>query len=134
MRENAGSFTAAVLLDRQTGEEFNIRRYSTSLGREVGCDLVINIDRTISRQHALIQYIDGKYHIQDLSSKNGTRLNGKKLETMSPLRSGDEIMIGLTRLVFVLLPQHNFRSPISSMRTETVIEPVAVPLAPVARV
>ena len=124
MWEDAGS-CIAVLVDRRTGEEFNISRYSTSLGRDLGNDLILNSDKTISRQHALIQYTNGRFHVQDLSSKNGTRLNGAKLGQLTELRNGDEITLGLTQLIFILIPQAIVNIPIPGMRTETLVEAVA---------
>ena len=120
MQDTAGN-SVAILVDRRTGSEFNVSRYSTSLGRDLGCDLVINLDKTISRQHANIVYVDGKFYLQDLQSKNGTRLNGKKVQDRLELRSGDEITLGLTQLIFVLLPSH-FLTPVSEKnRTETLV-------------
>lgn len=124
MRNDANSL--AVLVDRRTGEEFSICRYSTSVGRDMGNDFVINEDKTISRQHALIQFVDGKFHVQDLESKNGTRLNGKRISAMVPLRSGDEISLGLTQLIFILIPKHCVELPVAATRTQTLAEPVVI--------
>jgi len=123
MWENAGS-CIAVLVDRRTGDEFNIRRYSTSIGREIGCDVVLNVDKTISRQHALVQFRDGKFFLQDLVSKNGTRLNGKRVEQLTELRNGDEVTIGLTQLIFVLIPQSLTTVPAASSSSEITAETV----------
>jgi pSer/pThr/pTyr-binding forkhead associated (FHA) protein len=127
MRNDSGSFTA-ILVDRRTGAEFNLCRFSTSLGREPGNDLVINTDKTISRQHALIQYLNGKFHLQDLTSKNGTHLNGSRIEKMTELRNGDEVGLGLTKLIFVLIPECNMNFQVPGARTETIVES-AVPQA-----
>ncbi len=49
----------------------------------------------VSRQHALIDFIDDGYYLQDLGSTNGTRLNGERLRPLKfyPLKSGDNIQI-----------------------------------------
>lgn len=124
MWENAGS-CIAVLIDRRTGEEFNIRRYSTSIGREIGCDVVLNVDKTISRQHALVQFREGKFFVQDLSSKNGTRLNGRKVDHLTELKNGDEVAIGLTQLIFVLIPQSFVSVPAAGSTSEITAETAA---------
>ncbi len=121
MLEDAGS-RIAILVDRRTGEEFNISRYSVSIGREIGNDIVVVTDKTISRQHALIQYINGKFHVQDLSSKNGTRLNGGLVGSLTELKSGDEVACGLTQFIFMFKAQANVGQPILAAITESVPE------------
>lgn len=118
MLEDA-SCSIALLINPSTGEEFNLRRYSTSIGRDLGNDVVLASDKALSRQHALIQFINGSFYVQDLQSKNGTRLNGGAVTTLRPLRSGDEIAVGLTRLVFLLMPSIS-RKWGSEIITETV--------------
>jgi len=56
-------------------------------------------DPNVSRQHAIVEVLDtGEVRITDLESTNGTYLNGVKIDR-AILRSGDEIVIGRTRLV-----------------------------------
>jgi len=70
-----------------------------TLGRTKNCDLPLK-DRTVSRYHAEITKTSDGYHIQDLGSYNGTRINGKLIQT-APLYGGDKVQIGLTRLTFL---------------------------------
>lgn len=124
MQDSAAGNSIAVLVDRRTGSEFNISRYSVTLGREVGNDLVVTLDKTVSRQHANIIYVDGKFYIQDLQSKNGTRLNGTKVLERSELKSGDEITIGLTQMIFVLIPSRYLQVVSSDKnKTESLVRP-----------
>ncbi|MBX9724033.1 MAG: FHA domain-containing protein [Candidatus Obscuribacterales bacterium] len=115
---NEAGNSIAVLVDRRTGQEFNISRYSVSIGREIGNDIVVITDKTISRQHALIQYVNGKFHVQDLSSKNGTRLNGGLIGAMTELKSGDEVACGLTQFIFMLKAENRVGEPIRAAITE----------------
>jgi pSer/pThr/pTyr-binding forkhead associated (FHA) protein len=56
-------------------------------------------DPNVSRQHAIVEVLDsGEVRITDLESTNGTFLNGVKIDR-AVLKSGDEIVIGQTRLV-----------------------------------
>lgn len=56
-------------------------------------------DPNVSRQHAVIEVLDsGDVRLTDLESTNGTLLNGERT-TQALLRSGDEIVVGTTRLV-----------------------------------
>lgn len=63
------------------------------------------IDRTeVSRCHARIRIAGTTASIEDLDSKNGTYLNGRRLEQPAQLASGDEIWLGrsIARLRFVI--------------------------------
>jgi sigma-B regulation protein RsbU (phosphoserine phosphatase) len=63
------------------------------IGRDQNCDVPLE-DTLTSRRHARLYRDDrGRYWLQDLASKNGTLLNGKKIAT-ARIRSGDEIGIG----------------------------------------
>jgi serine phosphatase RsbU (regulator of sigma subunit)/pSer/pThr/pTyr-binding forkhead associated (FHA) protein len=48
---------------------------------------------TVSKQHAAILKIQGKYLIEDVNSRSGTRLNGKRLHSQLPVKDGDLIQI-----------------------------------------
>lgn len=64
------------------------------LGRERTCDLVID-DEQASRQHArLDRRNEGPVVLTDLGSTNGTRLNGRRIESVMTLKVGDDIQIG----------------------------------------
>ena len=75
------------------------------IGRHVGgkirwnnLDLSIyDVDqRSISRRHCRVFHKDGLYYIEDLESRNGTWLNGIRLEpkTPRPVTSRDYIQVG----------------------------------------
>ncbi|MFY9550348.1 MAG: FHA domain-containing protein [Thermoanaerobaculia bacterium] len=64
-------------------------------------DVALWIDHpSVSRRHARILVAGGKATLEDLESKNGTHLNGKKIERRSPLSDGDEVRIGPETMVF----------------------------------
>ena len=68
-------------------------------------DADISIDRTeVSRCHARIVIQGTTATIEDLGSKNGTYLNGERLQQPALLASGDEIWIGrsVARLRFLV--------------------------------
>ena len=50
------------------------------LGREAGCDLIID-DPTVSRRHALLKFRNGKLKVEDLNSKNGTWVDGRRVSS-----------------------------------------------------
>ena len=49
------------------------------VGRSPACDIVIDLP-IISRKHAQIMYHDNSFFVTDLESRNGTYVNGKRLE------------------------------------------------------
>ena len=69
-----------------------------SIGRVVGCDLVID-DTKASRRHARLVVAGGVVEIEDLDSSNGTLLNDKPVQRRM-LRDGDQVKIGKTVLVY----------------------------------
>jgi pSer/pThr/pTyr-binding forkhead associated (FHA) protein len=69
-----------------------------TMGRAAQNDVVIGDEHT-SRLHAVIELIGPVWCVQDLSSLNGTFVNGSRIGRPAPLAPGDEIRIGRTRLV-----------------------------------
>jgi DNA-binding winged helix-turn-helix (wHTH) protein len=60
---------------------------------------------TVSRRHARILVSEGKATLEDLGSKNGTFVHGRRLTMPAPLSDGDEIRLGQVRMTFrVLVP------------------------------
>ena len=55
----------------------------------------------VSREHAVITYQDGALFVEDLTSTNGTRINGFELTPGRSyrLRDGDELEFGRLRVV-----------------------------------
>ncbi|HEY7348267.1 MAG TPA: FHA domain-containing protein [Ktedonobacterales bacterium] len=82
---------------------------ATSIGRQPDSDLSLKEDRRVSRQHAIIHRAPTAYILTDLSSANGTFLNGAMLTEPAILRSGDQIRIGHTELTFIMEPLANRR-------------------------
>src|SRR5882762_8327805 len=69
------------------------------LGRAPENKIVVN-DSAVSRKHAEIVLRDGAYWIQDLKSKNGTKVNGSLIQAPSRLNPGDRIDIGPCQIHF----------------------------------
>jgi len=63
-----------------------------TIGRDPGNDIVLR-DAKVSRHHARIIYERGFYVLHDLSSSNGTFINGKRIR-VAPLTDRAELRIG----------------------------------------
>lgn len=90
----------AVVEGEECGKEFPIGEKGFEIGRAEGSGLCLH-DPEVSKQHARIRAAAGRVLVEDMKSRTGTRVNGVKIDTF-PLRSGDEIEIAGTRMVFRL--------------------------------
>lgn len=79
-------------------QEVAITDLPFSIGRGQSNGLVVSA-REVSRRHALIDYIDGRFIVEDLNSINGLSVNHKARES-AVLKSGDVITIGHLDIVF----------------------------------
>jgi hypothetical protein len=88
-----------VLSGPASGQVFELKRESVSLGRESSNDIVIQGDPTVSRRHAVFEMRGGQPFIVDQGSANGTFVNGARV-TEAVLHPGDEVVLGQTRMRF----------------------------------
>jgi pSer/pThr/pTyr-binding forkhead associated (FHA) protein/uncharacterized RDD family membrane protein YckC len=72
-----------------------------SIGRDPSNDLVLS-DSMVSRRHAILEQREDQYVLRDNNSSNGTLVNGDRLDKETPLRDGDLVAIGSSRLLFQL--------------------------------
>lgn len=80
-------------------ETVELRPGRTVIGRQPSCGIVIQ-DSAASRQHAAIDVGSDSVTIEDLGSRNGTRVNGQRISSPHPLATGDVIGIGALEMVF----------------------------------
>ncbi len=75
------------------------------VGRSQDCDIIIS-DPSVSAQHAEIQILEQGLRLEDLQSKNGTLLNGSRLQEKETrwLQPMDRIQLGRIN-AFVCQPQ-----------------------------
>jgi hypothetical protein len=66
------------------------------IGRDVSCQVMIS-DRQVSRFHARLTMSENGVLLEDLGSKNGTYLNGNRVEEPVILSDGDMIQISLVQ-------------------------------------
>ena len=83
---------------------FGRRRIALELGENIlgrHPDAQVRIDQTsVSRHHARISIRAGKATLEDLDSRNGTFLRGRRLEKPAEIRDGDVIGLGPISMIF----------------------------------
>lgn len=67
-----------------------------TLGRSHHCDCVLS-DPTVSRRHAALSRSGDAWHLRDLHSTNGTRLNGWRVTEPVEVAPGDRVTLGAAR-------------------------------------
>ena len=72
-----------------------------AIGRNHDCSLHLT-DENASQQHARVYLENNAVLIEDLNSLNGTYVNGERIEEPVELLSGDEVIIGTTKLFFIV--------------------------------
>jgi Nif-specific regulatory protein len=89
-----------VVSGRSAGRRYALAAESSALGRDEACEVSL-LDESCSRRHAAVARRGDRFYLRDLGSRNGTFLNGAPLAGEDMLRSGDEIVVGASRLRFV---------------------------------
>lgn len=88
--------------DRQVLVDLGDRERVT-IGRRASSDVPLAWDGAVSRLHAELERVGGDWLVGDDGiSRNGTFLNGERLQGRRRLRDGDTIAIGGTAIVYVV--------------------------------
>ncbi len=75
---------------------------SLIVGRSDTCDIYID-DTKLSRQHFVIENDNGTFYVTDLQSRNGTMLNGIRINSRQQINSGDKILAGLSDIMITII-------------------------------
>ena len=93
----------AKLIQVQTGQEYLVStRRQTRVGRETpGFEIQIG-DRTVSGEHAMIEYLEGHFYLHALKDTNGTYVNdlGRRIRDVE-IKNGDVIAFGQAQFRFI---------------------------------
>ncbi len=84
---------------RGAGFSIELGPHAVTLGRAADNAVPLG-DPFCSSRHAVIRPTGDGFVVEDAGSKNGTYLNGRRLEAPTALRTGDEIRVGGVRIVF----------------------------------
>lgn len=83
-----------LYLLKKTGDAkpFQLPSHVTLIGRRQDCDLCIPLS-VVSRKHCELNMDQNRLMIRDLGSRNGTFVNGQKVEE-ARLNPGDQVQVG----------------------------------------
>ncbi|HET7712602.1 MAG TPA: FHA domain-containing protein [Thermoanaerobaculia bacterium] len=97
----AGKRLSIAIIDGpDAGSVHRIEKPRVTIGRSAA-DIVIN-DGEASRQHAAIEVRETTYLLRDLGSKNGTLVDGRKVEGSVELLDKGEFQIGESTLMLIV--------------------------------
>ncbi len=99
VRTDKRSSAFLIRSGEMAGKGFLLDRPVLTIGRGVESDVIIN-DASISRLHAqVLRQANGDY-VQDLTSRNGTKVNDEPLQAPRLLRQGDIVCLGEVRMEY----------------------------------
>ncbi len=106
------------VLSRSAGENTSNQRVNVvgptfTVGRHPSSNLCLS-DATVSGRHAEILTINRDLFVRDLNSTNGTLLNGRKLQNLTGLRSGDVLHFGSVMFTLQSSTDENMSSTITA--------------------
>ncbi|MDH3745498.1 MAG: SpoIIE family protein phosphatase [Acidobacteriota bacterium] len=73
---------------------------SLIIGRAGASDLSLE-DRFLSRQHARLFIHEGQLMVEDLGSRNGTKVNGSQIEGPVPIKASDQVRISSSTITIL---------------------------------
>jgi pSer/pThr/pTyr-binding forkhead associated (FHA) protein len=69
-----------------------------SIGRREGCDVCLNYDSQVSRDHALVVFDGEQFWLEDTGSLNGTYIDEEKITGRVAIEPGQLFRVGRTWL------------------------------------
>ena len=91
-------FRITLSLGGNVVRKYPFEKDSITIGRDPDCDISID-NVAISRTHATVANVDGRWVLADQQSGNGTFVNGEKVATHD-LQPGESFVIGKYNLLF----------------------------------
>jgi pSer/pThr/pTyr-binding forkhead associated (FHA) protein len=90
-----------VISGVQKGEYLSLGHRTNVIGRAETLPLQI-LDDMVSRKHLRVGFdaSTNTYYAEDMNSKNGVFINGRRISEQISLIDGDQILIGQTALLF----------------------------------
>src|SRR5919106_2807981 len=90
---------AAAVLEGEGGLRLLLWAEPLVIGRGEEGDARLRDDPELSRHHARLSIAGGRITVDDLGSRHGTFVNGRRIDAPTELRPGDKLELGRTTLV-----------------------------------
>lgn len=113
--------------DSKSEKIFILTNDTYLIGRDPGCDIVID-DARVSRRQFKLERKNGQYFLIDNQGVNGTYVNKDKVPSKEPLylRSGDKIVV-LNHKFFYEIRDPDFENKMQQVKHLALVEPVLPP-------
>jgi pSer/pThr/pTyr-binding forkhead associated (FHA) protein len=119
--------TLKVLEGAKVGAKISIKKAEFTIGRSQSCSLCAG-SSAVSRQHCMISRDESKVTVRDMGSRNGTLVNGEKIEGTVELATGDEITVGpLKFLLTISTSLNSVKKPEVKSVAEAVVRAASTP-------
>lgn len=117
--DQEGRWLMKVIAGPNSGAEYGMETGKSYLiGTEASCDIIFH-DISVSRQHARITVgQDNTLEVEDLSSRNGSRIDGEAIEGKKQVESNTLVTMGTT--TFLVIDQEGERKTIVSPPLMTI--------------
>lgn len=102
-RDTRRAHRLVVVEGRSRGAELVLGEGPATIGRGLGNDLVVD-DGRVSRRHLQVRAHGAAVMVEDLGSRNGTRVGGLPLVGARVVPEGERIAIGRTVIAVGLVP------------------------------
>ncbi|MCD4656566.1 MAG: FHA domain-containing protein [Planctomycetes bacterium] len=116
-------------LEDGSDKSFDLHKNEVTIGRSDEATLTIS-DKLSSRIHAKIFCDDKRYFIEDLNSRNSTKINNREVKGKIELLPGDKILIGEIEFTFVVPDE---KAIVSDSAATSVVPAIPDEIAQIAR-
>ncbi|MCA9029887.1 MAG: FHA domain-containing protein [Planctomycetaceae bacterium] len=92
------------------GDSIPLLRKKLLIGRRSACDILLNYPN-VSSQHCELELQNGYWHVRDLNSSNGIKVNGERCDQKF-LMPGDELTVAKHHFVISYQPMGDAPAPV----------------------
>jgi pSer/pThr/pTyr-binding forkhead associated (FHA) protein len=115
-----------VIEGAKTGAKIPVKKAEFIIGRSQSCHLCAG-SSAVSRQHCAIMRDENRVTVKDMGSRNGTLVNGNKIEGEVELATGDELVVGPLKFMVTITAGLNNKKRAEVKTVAQAVERVAEP-------